>query len=361
VVGAPSVEAAHAIDHDLYALLVFALPMLLGSLIEAPIAAASDRLSRRHLLAGSLAALVLALCLCAAAQSPWLLSIALGIAGGASGVACTLAEAEIVAQARGQVERAMSRWTAAGAVGDLLAPLVVWCALHVGGSYKTALIAVASLLGLQAWLVLSQPAGALAEAAVPLAQPPLLESLQRTARTPRLWLLLAVAALCTLLDEVLVALAALHLHERGFSEAEAASSMSALALGGLAGALLCDRLLVTRSAHVLLLLSALASLVALGAFITASQPWWQLLALAALGAAAVPQWALVQAAAYQAAPGLPGLVNALAQVFVFVEVLAPLAVGLLAAHYGTAVALACLALQPLAANRPQFIQNMERR
>ncbi len=60
-------------------------------------------------------------------------------------------------------------------------------------------------------------------------------------------------------------------------------------------------------------------------------------------------YALLKAAAYEEAPGRPGVVNAIAQVFFGLELALPLAVGFVAAHYGLVLALASLSLQPLGA------------
>ena len=70
-------------------------------------------------------------------------------------------------------------------------------------------------------------------------------------------------------------------------------------------------------------------------------------ALLLLGCSAAPHFALLQAAAYAAVPGRPGLVNAASQLFFGVEIVLPLLVGLVAARFGLAVAIACLALQPI--------------
>ena len=70
-------------------------------------------------------------------------------------------------------------------------------------------------------------------------------------------------------------------------------------------------------------------------------------ALIVLGAAAALHYPLSKARAYAAAPESPGLVNAMAQVFVIIDIAAPLAVGALADARGLSVALASLILQPL--------------
>jgi hypothetical protein len=82
--------------------------------------------------------------------------------------------------------------------------------------------------------------------------------------------------------------------------------------------------------------------------VAAPSVFWLAPGLFALGASAAPQYALLKARAYAASPGRPGVVNALAQVFVLIDVAGPLAFGVVADAFGVRAALACLAVQPLA-------------
>ena len=93
--------------------------------------------------------------------------------------------------------------------------------------------------------------------------------------------------------------------------------------------------------------SALAALVALGVFATTRSPVLAASALFVIGVAAAPHYPLAQAAAYELVPGRPGLVNALAQLFVVVDLVVPLAVGAVAERFGLGAAILTLALQPV--------------
>jgi predicted MFS family arabinose efflux permease len=160
--------------------------------------------------------------------------------------------------------------------------------------------------------------------------------------------LLAVSSTCILLDEVVCAMAALRLHEHGWSGERIAAALTALSAGGVAGALLNERLLARWSPRTLMFATALASLACLFAFIAAPSAWVACLALCLLGVSAAPHYPLVHASAFELVPRQPGLVNALGQLFIGFELLLPLAIGALAERYGLALALAALALQPLA-------------
>jgi len=370
VVAAPEVEALHAVDHAQYTLWVFAVPLLAAALIEAPIAVVSDRWPRRRLLALGLLGLAFALGWCALARGAWLLSAGLALAGAASGVACGAAQAELVMNAPGGAARAMSRWVAFGAIGDALTPLLIAALSYAGGSHRSALAVLAGLLCLQAvcsyWAApapvptaasggpaaLDQPAAADAsEEDAPAL--PLMAAMRASAGKPRLWLLLAASSSCLLLDEVLVALAALRLHDDcGWSQAEVAAVLTSMSLGAALGALASERLLARVPARALLLGSAACSLVCLGGFIAgtlagAPTSWLAAASLFLLDVSAAPHYPVVKAAAYEAAAGRPGTVNALASAFVGVEIVLPLLLGVVASRFGLAAALAILALQPL--------------
>jgi MFS family permease len=319
--------------------------MLLAACIEAPLALLSDRLSRQRVLAFAQFGLSAALALCALARQPWLLSLGLGLAGAASGVACASAQGELISLHHGRSEQAMTRWVAFGAVGDILAPLASAVVSACGMTYRAAfgvlalLMACVALRGVRARAATPE----LAAAEDPEPREPLLVA----ARHPRLWLCLLCAAACTLLDEIVAGMAALRLErDLGASAAATAACLGALSVSSLCGALVTERLLEKLEAKWLLLASAAGSSAALTLMVLARDAAQMLPALSLLGFSAATQYPLAKAAAYDVVPGRPGLVNAAAQVFVVLEVGLPLAVGAIASRYGLEFALASLAVQP---------------
>jgi hypothetical protein len=84
----------------------------------------------------------------------------------------------------------------------------------------------------------------------------------------------------------------------------------------------------------------------LALFIAAPWAWLEFAALFVLGCFAACHYPLVKGTAYALAPGQPGLVNAIAQLYVAVEVVLPLAAGAIAERYGLAAGLASLAFEP---------------
>ncbi len=342
VVTAPGLEDAQALGHAGYAFFVFVLPVLLATLVETPLALISDHVERRRVLGLAVLLMAVALALCALADRPWLLALGLGVAGAASGVACASAQAELVAAFAGNADRAMARWTTFAAAGDVLAPLLVGAVLACGGSYRAGLLAVAALLLLQVTVTRRSRSAPVKIQAAPH------ESWRAALGRPRLWALLFAAEFCALLDEILAALAALRLtRDLGASQALAAAGLTALSLGSLLGAAALDTLSARISSRRLLVVAGAASLAALGLLLASQSALHAIGALFLLGASAAPHFALIQAAAYEAVPGRPGLVNAASQLFFGVEIVLPLVLGLVAARFGLAVAIACLALQPL--------------
>lgn len=344
VVAAPEVEDAHGVGHAAYTLWVFAVPMILSSAIEVPLALWSDRARRSRVLRGGLLGLAGALLLCAAADRAWQLSVGLALAGAASGVACNAAEAQLIATHPGGSARAMSRWVTLGAIGDACAPVLIGLVLWAGHSYPLAMVIVAGVIVLHAATIRpsDERAGGDGDDDAPK------EPWRALLRQRRLWFLLLGAATCTLLDEIVVAMVALRLaRELGATELAIAACLTAASLGAVVGAASTEWIVARVAPRTWLLVTAALSLVALAAVVVAPSPAIMLVAVAILGAAAAPHWPLLQAAAYDLVPGRPGLVVAASQAFVVLEVLLPLGVGLIAARWGTAAALAALAVQPL--------------
>jgi MFS family permease len=345
VVAAPAIEAEQGMDHRAYALLVFSLPLLLGVLLEPGLSVLSDRWPRRRLLRGSLVALSLALAVCGLARQMWLLSFGLALAGVASGLACSASKAALVAVPE-LAERGMARWALWGALGDVLTPLLLAVVLALGGSYRGALLAIAVLTLAQA---LSLGCGASdAAAASHAAEPSLGGALRAALGNAQLWRWLLGAAMCTLLDEIVIAFATLRM-ERDllFTPQLAAACATALSLGAVLGAWVTERSLERVDSGRVLRASAIVSILALLLVTWASSLALLLPSLLLVGAAATPQYALLEARAYAALPERPGVVHAAAQVFVVLEVAAPLAVGWVADRFGLGAALAALTAQPL--------------
>jgi len=336
------------------------------------IALRSDALDRRKLVLGGQCALAAALLGLSWARSPWAVALGLALAGTASGVTCGAAQASLVASDPGRTERVLARWSLFGAIGDVLTPLLTASALALGRSYRAALGAVALVVAAQcAALACSgrRPAtgrgddaaaevratgaqeGAGHEGAthdVRKAPEPPRQALRRAVRLPRLWAWLFAAASCTLLDEIVVALAALRLRgDEGVAEALSSAAGTTFCLGSVAGAACTDVAVRHWGARRVLVASGVACALALTLLCAARGAGWQCAALLAVGLTCAPHHALAMARAYDELPDNPGVVQAITQAFVLIDVAAPPALGWIADRLGLRAAIGALLLQPL--------------
>jgi MFS family permease len=342
------VEHELGLSHGAYAAVVFVGPQIVAAVLEAGVAIVSDALDRRRLAAAGQLVLAGALLAAGCARGPWTLTLALAIAGAASGVACGAGQALVILGSDSGAHRAMIRWTLFASVGDLLAPLVTAAAISVGASYRGAMVAVALAVAVQsASLLLARSDGG-TQGSPPGAEMGVATGLAGALRKRGLWAWLFAAAMCTLLDELVVALASLRLHrEQGVGEATSAGAAVAFALGSVIGAALADRAGSSHPPRRLLVASAIACAALCAVLVGADHPAVTCAALLGLGITAAPHHALCQAFAYRQMPDRPGAVQAMGQAFVIVDVVAPLALGLVADRYGLRAALVCLLAQPI--------------
>jgi MFS family permease len=358
VSAAASVERELGLSHTGYAAFVFAGPLVLAAAIESAIALRSDGWDRRRVILGGQGVLAAALIVAGWTRNPWVLGVALAMAGASSGAACGAAQALLVANDPHGPERAMVRWTWWASVGDALAPLVAAAAIAMGASYRGALVFVGAVVGVPCVVAAVRGRAARdggsgtasrSDADAPESTPPerMADALSRALTNPRLWAWLSAAAMCTLLDEIVVALATLRLQRNaGITESLAAASAIAFSSGAVAGATVADRAVERFGGRSVLLASGAACLAAIAIVVPSHALLPTCAALFVLGAACAPHHALAMASAYAEMPGNPGTVQALAQLFVAVDIGAPLALGAIADRYGLDAALSCLALQP---------------
>ena len=321
-------------------------------MLEGGIALLSDVWERPRLVVLGQATLAVSLAFSAWTTSAWGLTFGLAIAGASSGVACGAAQGMLLAARPGDADRILVRWSFACAIGDVLTPLVTAAAIALGHSYRSAMGGIAVLVAAQCVISAAlwrrsppSPRDLLAEAE-PVAEP-LRAALARAAHRPRLWAWLFAAASCTLLDELVIALSALRLErDQGASAALAAVAAVAFSIGSVVGAALTDRAVSRTSTRAVLATSALVCALSLVGLLASAGPLVTCAALFAVGVTSAPHHPLAQARAYAELPDRPGTVQAIGQIFVVVEVVAPLALGALADRFGLDAAIGCLLLQP---------------
>jgi predicted MFS family arabinose efflux permease len=337
--GAPDVGLDLALDGLGLGAALLAVPALISIALEAGLLAATDRIDRRPLLAGALAVTALSSLIAAFSPNAAVLSLALGVWGTAGGVAEGAAQAALVA--RGNPERAMTRWGISASIGDLVAPLL----LAALGDWRTALAFTALFPALDAVAVAIGPRLDRGIEEDDDAEP-LRLALRDALRDRALlsWLLAATA--CTLMDEILIVFAALRMESLGLGAAERAGEITALCVGGLVGASACERWLDRIGAtRILLLASATAAVAALG-WLAVTGPWVGGMWMFALGAGIAPMYPLAKGRAYACRPDRPGLVGALDHVLATLDLVAPVIIGAIAAACGPGAAVAALLVQP---------------
>lgn len=354
--GAPELAEAFALTPARAAAWTLVAFGALAVLVEPPLLALATGRRERRLRTAGLAGMALALAAAALAPSYGLLLAALALYGPASGLGTNLSEAALVASAPGRAEVALARWSLAGMVGDLLAPLGLAAAVALGAGWRGALGAVAVVAALQALAAARAPGARAAHpgdgASSPDTHdgPPSLGELARLVwRTPALLGWSAAAALCALLDEIVVAFGALWVDARlDASATQRAVVLVALMAGSLGGAALLERLAGRVRPALLLGGSGAGCAAAYVAWLLA--PGWQASAVAAalVGAFAAAHHPLLRARAFAALPGRPQLVVAAGALFGPVELALPLAVGLVADAGGLVAAMVALLVQPVA-------------
>ena len=349
VVDAPAIEAEHGLSHGLTALLILTMPQLLGALVEARVLLWAHRGHAKRYAVGGLLALAAAVALAAWAPSPWAFGAALALAGPASGVACALAEGALVEADPTRREVEMTRWTLAGALGDLLAPALVAFVGVAGLGWRTALFVVAAALAVYGlWLSRRELSG------LPVAvdeeddddDGP--HDLRSTLRNRTLvWWLVGTTS-CALLDEILVALAALRLRQDLHApEATTGFALGAWAFGAGIGLLGTQWLLRHVAPRRLLLASGVACTVASASWLWTSSPLAVTVGIFVIGLTAAPLYPVATAQVYAACPGRPALIGAAEQVFAPIDIALPWLVGALADRVGLQWALVGLSLQPI--------------
>jgi MFS transporter, FSR family, fosmidomycin resistance protein len=336
--------------------LLAAVPLLLGSLIELPVGVLSGtgRRRRRVVLAGGVA-FVAAVLGIAVAHSFLVLLAALVVFFPASGAFVSLTQSALLDADPARRPQLMARWTLAGSAGDVAGPLLVVAVLAAGASWRLA-FALVGAAGAMSWLAV---AGA-GRAVLPRGDdqagesggaqdswPGLRAAVEISLRAGAFrWLTLLEVS--DLLLDVFSAFLALYLvtvvH---VSPPVAALGVAVRLAAGLAGDALLIGVLERFSAQRVLRASVLAAGLLFPAFLLAPGLGLKLVALAALSIATAPWYPVLNAELFASLPGRSGLAVSLGSASGLVGGLGPLAVGLLAEHFGLAWALASLAAVPV--------------
>lgn len=345
--GAGRLKEALGLGASAVTLALFTIPIGIALVVEPPLLWLASKLSRSRAIAAGLTGVALAALATACVRSFALLTAALTVWYVAIGIAAGLAQAALMEGDPNAAERNLARWSIAGALGDLAAPLLLSISLSLGHDYPLALLAVSALSSAAALrFALLRPDARPADEAPDDDSGP--SDLRSCLRAKGLLPWSIAAALCDLLDETLAALAALRV-EASFGDDALALSvvLGALTLGDLFGLFVLERLLARVSPRRLLALSSLGAALALTAFAFSEQLPSLTVSVFVLGTFAVVHHPLAQAQAYRAAPADATGVATLASVLNALPLALTPVIGLVADAYGLTAALMILLVQPL--------------
>lgn len=328
---------------------IFTFPQIIASLLEPPLLLWSARRphARQRFVVGGLLAMGLAYIGAGLVEHPLAFAGITAIAFTGSGVGVNLAQVTLVDVAPERREALMARWTLLGTLGDLGTPLLLFVLGLCAFGYRVAFVLVGSLTLLHTLILYSRrfpTVGAEPEEDEE-------EASLGALRSPSTWLWLIVAALCSLLDEVFVALATLHLD----ASLHLSLGTRSLLLGANTAAevvgLLATELALARgiSGRRVLFVAGCMTAGALWLWVFTSHVGLSATALIVLGAAAAPLWPLAKAQAFATQPDQTAAIEAASSLLGWLELIFPLLLGWVADRSGLTTALLLLSLQPLAA------------
>jgi len=348
--------------------LLSAVPLIAGSLLELSVGVIGGTGARRQrfILAGGLVFIASVL---AAGLAPVFaaLLVALTIFFPASGTFVSLSQAALIESASDRQAQRMARWTLAGSAGAVAGPLLVAAVLAAGGSWRLAFIACAACSVL-AWLAVAatgrtdgagESVAARSDSDIATARTDhgtpadndsgwpgwrLAIGIVRRSGALR-WLLLLEAS--DLLLDVLTTFLALYLVEAAHAGPLGAALGVGVRLGtGLAGDLVLIQLLERFESRRVLRASVWLTAGLLPAFLLIGGLGAKLMLVAVLTLATAPWYPVLKAELFGSLPGRSGLAVSLSSASGLAGGLGPLAVGLLAEHFGLSWAMAALGVAP---------------
>jgi FSR family fosmidomycin resistance protein-like MFS transporter len=325
--------------------LLLAVPGVVGSLLDPLVGVAGDTRRRRTLLLAGGVCFALSIALIAGSTGFGLLLLALVLGNPASGAFVSLAQASLMDLAPESRERNMARWTLAGSIGVVAAPVLLAAAVAAGVGWRAvpaALAVVAVVLTLSARRA-EIHGGENGES--------LGRSLRGALRTVwrrdvARWLVILEAS--DLMLDVLHGFLALYFVDvAGLTSVEAALALTVWTAAGLVGdaALLVVLRRVRGTAY--LRATAAAALFAYPLFLVVPTVELKLVLLALLGLLNSGWYAIPKAGLYSALPGRSGTAIAVGSVGGLAGAALPLALGLVAQQVGLAPTMWLLLLSPL--------------
>jgi FSR family fosmidomycin resistance protein-like MFS transporter len=301
-------------------------------LLTTPLGVVVDRVNRRVLAAIGGAGYGGGLCLFAAAGDFWVLFAAVCLMGTAGDLLVGAAEVSLVEIAGDNVEPALARANLLGALGDLVGPLLLACALWSGLGWRAAFWAAGAAMIAYGLTLATRP---LPKPVRHEEESSALTALLAVARDRRVIVAGLLVAIIVAFDDTFVGFALAYLMT-DMNQTVATVATGAGMAGGVAAAMLASR---TNGRRVSLRTCALV--LAAGVFLLVLVPTvaTAALAMAAVGAAVNLAWIILQARYMTLRPGEVGTTSAVAEAVSQVGVATPLVIGVLADRAGMTAAM----------------------
>ena len=325
---------------------LFAVPAVVGNLMEVPMGLLADRGHRRRLVIGGGVAFTVALAAMASAPGYIVLLAAFVFYYPASGAFVGLSQAIVVDTDPDRGEALMARWTLAGSVGVVAGPVLYAGVLVAGGTWRWALASVAACFALGVIAVTQVP---IAEATVGEDGPPGWRAVLAAARRRSVLAATGLLHASDLLGDVLTSFLALYLVDvAGLTPGGAALGLAAWAGAGLVGDALAVPLLDRLDGRLVVRTSALVAGLLYAALQLADPVPVKLALLALLGLATAGWYPVLQARYYASMPGQSGVALSLGSLSGIAAGAIPLTLGLVAERFGLRPMMWLLLAGPLA-------------
>jgi len=325
---------------------LFAIPAVLGNLIEVPFGVLADRGHRRRLIVGGGVAFTAALAIMASAPTYLVLLGAFVLCYPASGAFVGLSQAVLADTDPQRGEALMARWTLAGSVGVVAGPLLYAGVVAFGGNWRVALAGVAFLFA----------AGVVAVARIPIVEAdhadgdlPGWRDVIAAARERSVLTGAALLQLSDLLGDVLTSFLALYLVDvAGMQPAGAALGLAVWAIAGFVGDGLAVPLLDRVDGRVVVRVSAVIAAGLYVALLLVDDVSGKLALVGLLGISTTGWYPVLQARFYAALPGRSGVAVSLGSASGIVAGVVPLTLGLVAERFGLGPTMWLLLAGPVA-------------
>ena len=312
---------------------LFAVPAVLGNLIEIPFGLLADRGHRRRLIVVGGIVFTAALAVMAGAQTYLVLLVAFVVYYPASGAFVSISQAILVDTDPDRGEALMARWTLAGSIGVVVGPVLYAAVLAVGGTWRVALVLVVACFVAG---VVAATRAPIRETVTPEAEaPPGWRDVAGAFRRGTVVWALVLLDLADLLEDVLGTFLALYLVDvAGLEEGAAALALAVWAGAGLIGDALAVPVLDRVEGRLIVRASAVvAALLYVGLLVADPAPV-KVAFLALLGVCTAGWYPVLLARYYATMPGRTGVAVSVSSVAGIASAVVPLALGFVAEEVG---------------------------